>query len=106
MISQHRSRSLGGLCELQRIKIADLESSMIDFWIDLANPDFQIGGLRHWQDEMMRPRVERESSTIDLTVEDTDDEVVEIPGFPDHHLLEEWEEVPTPGTICMLLLSL
>ena len=97
---------LRDLCEIQQIKIADLESSVIDLRIDLVNSDFQIGGLRHWQDEMMRARVERGSSVIDLTAEDTDDEVVEIPGFPDHHLLEEWEEVPAPGTVCILLLSL
>ena len=97
---------LRDLCKMQHVQIAGLESSIIDLQIDLANTDFQIGGLRHWQDEMMRARVERGSSVVDLMAEDTDDEVVEIPGFPDHHLLEEWEEVPAPGTVCMLLLSL
>ena len=49
----------------------------------------------------MGPRVDRGSSVIDLTGEDSEDKVVEIPGFP-AHLLEEWEEVPTPGTVGIL----
>ena len=93
--------TLKDLCEMQRIQINDLGGQLVDLRIDLSNADFQLGGLRHWQDEMMRARVTRGSSPIDLTGEDTDDEVVEIPGFPDHHLLEEWEEVPALGTVCM-----
>ena len=48
--------------------------------------------------------MERGSSVIDLTGEDSEDEVVEIPGFPAEypHLLEEWEEVPTPGMVGIL----
>ena len=36
---------LRDLCKMQQVQIAGLESSIIDLWIDLANSDFQIGGL-------------------------------------------------------------
>ena len=87
------------LVEVQRCLIDDLGSQLINLKIDHANTNFQIGGLRHWQGEMMKLRVDRGASVIDLTEEDSEDEVVEIPGFPDHHLLEEWKEVPTPGMV-------
>ena len=85
----------------QKHLIDYLGSQLIDLYGQHKTLDFQVGGLRHWQDEMMRPRVGRGSSVIDLTEEESEDEVVEIPGFPVEypHLLEEWEEIPTPGTV-------
>ena len=53
-------------------------------------------------------RVNRASSPIDLTGDpgsDSEDEVVEIPGFPAEfpRMLVPLEEVPAPGDVCTLL---
>ena len=96
--------SLRRIVEGQRHLIASLSSPVTDLYDQHNNLDFQVGGLTHWQDEMTRLRVDRGSPIIDLTGEDSEDEVVEIPGFPAEypHLLEEWEEVPTPGMVGIL----
>ena len=63
-----------------------------------------IYDLEHWREVQEERRVNRASSPIDLTGapdSDSEDEVVEIPGFPTEipMMLVPLEEVPTSGEV-------
>ena len=68
-----------------------------------------IYDLEHWREVQETRRVNRMSSPIDLTGDpdsDSEDEVVEIPGFPTEipRMLVPLEDVPTSGEVCILFL--
>ena len=65
----------------------------------------QIYDLERWREVQEERRVNRVSSPIDLTGDsdsDSEDEVVEIPGFPTEipMMLVPLEEAPTSGEVC------
>ena len=85
-------------------------SRTYDRLIDLENDtvccQYELPQLMQWREDMENRRVDQASSAIDLTHEtgsDTDDEVVEIPGFPVDvpRTLVPIEE-PPPGEVCIL----
>ena len=60
--------------------------------------------LEHWREVQEERRINRASSPIDLTGDpysDSEDEVVEIPGFPTEfpRMLVPLEEAPTSGEV-------
>ena len=70
----------------------------------------QIYDLECWRGVQEERRVNRVSSPIDLTGDpdsDSEDEVVEIPGFPTEfpRMLVPLEEAPTSGEVCILSYS-
>ena len=79
---------------------------LIDLENDTVRCQYELSQLMQWREDMETRRVDRASSVIDLTHEtgsDTDDEVVEIPGFPTDipRTLVPIEE-PAPGEVCIL----
>ena len=64
----------------------------------------QIYDLEHWRELQEERRVNKVSSPIYLTGDpDSEDEVVEIPGFPTEipRMLVPLEEAPTSGEVCI-----
>ena len=64
----------------------------------------RLYNLERWREEQEERRVNRASSPIDLTGDpdlDSEDEVVEIPGFPAEfpRMLVPLEEAPTSGEV-------
>ena len=96
---------LGSLQE----RLAKLEHDLLEH-SDQSEVYFdRIYDLECWREMQEEGRVNRASSPIDLTGDpdsDSEDEVVEIPGFPTEisRTLVCLEEVPAPGEICTLLL--
>ena len=65
----------------------------------------QIYDLEHWREAQEERRVNRASSPLDLTGDpdsDSEDEVVEILGFPTEFpkILVPLEEAPSSGEVC------
>ena len=72
--------------------------------MDGTKAGHRIYDLEHWREVQEERRVNRASSPIDLTGDpdsDSEDEVVEIPGFPAEfpRTLVPLEEAPTSGEV-------
>ena len=91
---------LDSVCERYRALKAEFVEHENRFEVYLD----RLYDLERWREEQMERRVSRASSPIDLTGDpdsDSEDEVVEIPGFPTEfpRTLVPLEEAPTSGEV-------
>ena len=99
----------GELDQVQE-KLRVLEAKLLDHSNHSEVYFDRIYDLEHWREVQEARRVNRASSPIDLTGDpdsDSEDEVVEIPGFPTEfpRTLVPLEDVPAPGEVCILFLD-